>query len=405
MNILHVVPYYEPAWSYGGVVRAVTGLARQQVSSGHYVTVLTTDTAGPGDRLTSGRSTLDGVVVERLPNLSNLIRAKLNLSTPVSFRRVAPGLIEEYRIELIHCHELRTLENLRIGPIAQRFDLPLVLSPHGTLPYTIGRGLIKKSWDHLFGRKLLHRFDHVLALSEQEASEVRVLWSRYGIPLGADQLTVAPNGIHPGDFEKLPDRGESRCRWNLGAGPVAIFLGRLSRRKGLDLLIPAFADLVSQSPAARLLLAGPDDGVERQLRDLAVRCGINAHLVFTGMLNTDAKLAALRAADVFILPAEGEGSSMAVLEAMACELPLILTPGCHFPEVATAGAGLVVPREIACLADALRTLSADSERRLLMGQRARKLVFGHYTWPRLVTRLDSAYQAALARRHSKSRFL
>lgn len=403
MNILHVVPYYEPAWSYGGVVRAVAGLARQQVSSGHHVTVLTTDTAGSHSRLASGRMTLDGVVVERRPNLSNLVRATFNLSTPVALGRTARRLIEDSRVELIHCHEVRTLENLRIAPIAQRFDLPLLLSPHGTLPYSIGRGLIKKSWDQLFGRRLLGRFDHVVALSEQEAGEVRILWSRHRVPLDDDQLSVAPNAIHPDDFERLPDRDQSRQRWSLGPGPVVTFLGRLSRRKGLDLLIPAFADLVNQFPTARLLVAGPDDGMKRRLCELALRCQIAAHLVFTGLLTGEARLSALRAADIFVLPAEGEGSSMAALEAMACGLPLILTPGCHFPEAAVAGAGLVVPREIACLADALLALSADVERRLLMGRRARELVFGRYTWSSVSAHIETVYRAALARHHSKSR--
>ncbi len=402
LNVLHVVPYYEPAWPYGGVVRAVTGLARQQVSSGHRVAVLTTDTAGPSHRLPAGRVTADGVTVERVRNLSNSVRAKLNLSTPAGFGRTARQLIEELEIGVVHCHELRTVENLGIGRIARQLDLPLVLSPHGTLPYGIGRGLMKKTWDQILGQRLLPRFDHVLALSEQEAGEVRVLWSRYRIPLGDDQLTVVPNGIHPGDFTKLPDREESRRRWNLAPGPVVIFLGRLSRRKGLDLLIPAFADLVGQIPTARLLLVGPDDGMERQLRELALHCNIAPHVAFTGMLGGDSRLAAFRAADVFILPAEGEGSSMAALEAMACGLPLILTPGCNSPEVAAAGAGLIVPRDIASLTDALRTLLIDSERRLLMARRARELVLERYAWPRLVTRMDSAYQAALARHHSKS---
>ncbi len=224
MNVLHIVPYYEPAWAYGGVVRAVTGLARQQVSCGHRVAVLTTDTAGPGRRLPSGRVTLDGVVVERVRNITNSVRVKLNLSTPAGFGRAARHLIDELTVELIHCHELRTLENLLVGPIADRFHLPLVLSPHGTLPYTTGRARMKKSWDRLFGRRLLHQYDHVLALTEQEVSEVRALWSRHRIPLADDQLTVVPNGIHPGDFDELPDRDKSRRRWSLGPGPAAVFI-------------------------------------------------------------------------------------------------------------------------------------------------------------------------------------
>ena len=402
MNLLHVVPYYEPAWSYGGVVRAVSGLARGQARSGHRVVVLTTDTGGPSSRLPVGSALADEVTVVRVRNFSNYLRAKLNLSTPAGFGRTARRLIEEHGIDLVHCHELRTIESLLVRRTAGEVDAPFVLSPHGTLPYGTGRGLLKKNWDRLFADNLLCRFDHVIAVSDEEASETRALWSRYRIPLGSDQVTVIPNGVHPNEFANLPDRDESRRRWNLETGPVVVFLGRLAERKGLQLLVPAFADLVGQFPGARLVLAGPDDGMERRLRDLALRRRVERQVVFTGMLDGNAKLMALRAADVFILPAEGEGFSVAALEAMACGLPLVLTPGCNFPEVASAGAGLIAPRDIASLTDALRTLLLDPERRVSMGRRARELVLERYTWPQIVTRVDSVYRVALARRRSKS---
>jgi glycosyltransferase involved in cell wall biosynthesis len=402
MNLLHVVPYYETAWSYGGVVRAVSGLAREQVRSGHRVVVLTTDTGGASSRLPAGSTPVGGALVVRARNFSNTLRARLNLSTPAGYGRTARRLIEEHGIDLVHCHELRTIENLRVTAAARDFDLPFVLAPHGTLPYGTGRGLLKKTWDRLFANNLLRRFDHVIAVSEQEATEVRALWSRYRIPLGPQQVTVIPNGVHPDQFASLPDRDESRRRWDLGTGPVVVFLGRLADRKGLHLLIPAFADLVGQFPGARLLLVGPDEGMERRLRDLALRRGMESQVIFTGMLDGNAKLMALRAADVFVLPAEGEGFSLAALEAMACGLPLVLTPGCNFPEVASSGAGLVAPRDIASLADALRTLLLDCEQRSSMGRRARELVLERYAWSRIVSRVDSVYQAALARRRSKS---
>ncbi len=402
MNLLHVVPYYEPAWSYGGVVRAVSGLAREQVRSGHRVVVLTTDTGGAASRLPDGRVMTGEVTVVRIRNVSNRIRSRLNLSTPAGFGGIASRLVEECKIDLVHCHELRTVENLCITRVADRWHVPLVLSPHGTLPYRTGRGLLKKSWDRLFANRLLCRFDHVIALNEQEEGEVRVLWSRYHLPLDADQLSVIPNGINPDDFVKLPDREESRRRWNLGQGPVVVFLGRLAERKGLQLLIPAFASLVKEVPTARLLLAGPDDGMESRLRDLANRCEVGAKVVFAGLLDTEARIAALTAGDIFVLPAEGEGLPMAALEGMACGLPAVLTPGCNFPEVAAAGGGLVVPREIASLGNALRALLPDSEQRLAMGRRARELVLGRYVWPRIVARMDSAYQEAQARCHPQS---
>ena len=83
-------------------------------------------------------------------------------------------------------------------------------------------------------------------------------------------------------------------------------------------------------------------------------------MIFTGLLTGEDKLAALAAADLFALPAVGEGFSMAVLEAMACGLPVLLTPGCNFPEVVDAGAGMVVAREVPALSEGLRALLTDT---------------------------------------------
>ena len=116
------------------------------------------------------------------------------------------------------------------------------------------------------------------------------------------------------------------------------------------------------------------------------------------MLSGDDRLAALSAADLFALPAVGEGFSMAVLEALACGLPVVLTPGCHFPEAEQAGAGVVVERAVEPLAAALRALLSDAVRRAEMSRAARSLVERCYTWPQVVAQLDDAYRAAIADR-------
>jgi glycosyltransferase involved in cell wall biosynthesis len=109
------------------------------------------------------------------------------------------------------------------------------------------------------------------------------------------------------------------------------------------------------------------------------------------LLADEARLQALAAADLFVLPAVGEGFSMAVLEALASGVPVVVSPECHFPEVAPAGAGLVVEPAVAPLRDALRALLTDPERRATMGQHARELVRRHYTWSRVVAQLDEVY--------------
>ncbi|NDJ76123.1 MAG: glycosyltransferase [Chloroflexi bacterium] len=393
MNLLHIIPYYAPAWAYGGVVRAVTDLTRAQAAAGHTVHVLTTDALSPAERITAETDLIDGVHVMRVRNRNNWLRGKLNLSTPIRMGTAAQRLIEQHNIDLVHCHEVRTVENLRVTPVAQRLGVPVVVSPHGTLPYGTGRTGIKQVWDRVFGRRLLVRFDGVIALTANEAADARAIWSGCGVPLADEQIGLVPNGVHLDDFAALPDGDPFRAQWQLGEGPVVLFLGRLHQRKGLHLLIPAFAQVVSHAPDARLLIVGPDEGMLATLQVQVREFELAERVVFTGLLTGDDKLAALAVADVFALPAVGEGFSMAVLEALACGLPVLLTPGCNFPEVVEAGVGVVVERTVDALRDALVPLLTDADRRARMGRLARGLVAARYTWPQVVAQMDATYTA------------
>jgi glycosyltransferase involved in cell wall biosynthesis len=392
VNLLHVIPYYAPAWTYGGSVRAAADLTCALVADGHSVYVLTTDTLSPVRRTPRRRETIGGVHVYRMRNLSNTLRGRLNLSTPTGIANVARHLIQDHAIDVVHCHELRTVENLRVAPVANALGVPVVVSPHGTLPYGTGRPIMKRLWDRVLGRRLLPRFDRVVALTANEAAEAKAVWTGCHLTLPDDRVSIVPNGVHPQEFASLPPRELFRTQWKLGDGPVVLFLGRLHERKGLHLLIPAFAEAVKAAPDARLVIAGPDEGMLATLKDQVNQFTLGGRVVFTGMLAGDEKLAALASADLFALPAVGEGFSMAVLEAMACGRPVLLTPGCNFPEVADAGAGVIVPREVGALNEALRTLLIDGERRVSMGQLARKLVEERFTWPQVVAQMVEVYR-------------
>ncbi|MCD4686360.1 MAG: glycosyltransferase [Anaerolineae bacterium] len=396
MNLLHLIPYYAPAWTYGGSVRAATDLTRALVAAGHRVTVLTTDTLSATARIETLRETVNGVEVVRVRNRSNWLRGRLNLSTPRGIAATVERLIRERAIDVIHCHELRTVENLRVAPVANRLSVPVVVSPHGTLPHGTGRSIVKQVWDRALGGRMLPRLGSVIALTENEATDARAIWSACGTVLPDDQIHIVPNGVPLDDFADLPPAESFRVQWKLGTGPVVLFLGLLHERKGLQLLIPAFAQVVETVPDARLLIVGPDEGMRNTLEAQVAQHQLAGCVIFTGMLTGADKLAALAAADLFVLPAVGEGFSMAVLEAMACGLPVLLTPGCNFPEVADAGAGVVVEREITPLAGALRNLLADSANLAAMGRTARTMIEARYTWAQVAQQMETVYHAVIA---------
>ncbi len=380
MNLVHLTPYYAPAYAFGGVTRAVEGMARALAQRGHTVTVLTTDALSPDARYVGAPYAMqDGVRVVRVPNRSLWLRGRLNLSTPPGMGHIAADLLQN--ADLLHAHEFRTAENLLVTPAAARLGVPMALSPHGTLTLSTGRGGLKAAWDRLLSPALARRFGAVIGLTAQEADQARAAWTAFG---ASARFAVVPNGVDADEFAHLPDPRGFRERYGLGDAPICLFMGRLHPRKGIEVLVRAFrlADL----PEARLVIAGPDEGMRAELEPL-----LDARMVVTGYLAGADRLAALAAADLFCLPATGEGLSMAALEALAAGLPVILSPGCNLPEAAEAGAGVIVEPEVEPLAAALRDLLSDPQKRAAMGSAGRRLARDRFSWASVAEQLEAVY--------------
>ena len=163
------------------------------------------------------------------------------------------------------------------------------------------------------------------------------------------------------EFATLPPPGVFRTEWALPADePIVLFLGRLIPRKGVDLLVEAFARACPEH--GRLVIAGPEGeaGYVGKLRELARGKGIEGRTVFTGPLYGDQKKSALVDGQVFVLPSRYENFANGVAEAIACGMPVIISDRCGIQEFVAGQVGLVVPREIPALADALRQILGDA---------------------------------------------
>lgn len=386
MRILHLTPYYAPAYAFGGVVRAVEGMAQALVAKGHQVTVLTTDALDQHTRYHGADDeVLDGVRVIRCANVSPSLRGKLNLSTPRRMRHVAQAILPD--VDVVHIHEFRTVENLLVTPVADDLNKPIVLSPHGTLNLSTGRSRLKVGWDKLLSASVALRIDHVIALVEPELDDVQTLWQTFGRRQIPTQFSIIPNGIHLDELSTLPPADDFRARYGLGDAPTVLFMGRLQARKGIDVLVKAFQ--LADVEGSRLLIVGPDEGMLDTVQSLAEG---DRRIVVTGYLDGDERLKALSASDIFVLPAIGEGLSMAVLEAMGAGLPVILSHGCNMTDVEPNGAGFVVDVSPDAIADKLRLLLTDADLRHQMGQATRQLIAQKYTWEKVALKLDSVYQ-------------
>jgi glycosyltransferase involved in cell wall biosynthesis len=184
---------------------------------------------------------------------------------------------------------------------------------------------------------------------------------------------------------------------------IVLFLGRIHPKKGCDLLVEAFAKLASTDPTLHLVMAGPDQtGLMAGLKTLAAHCGITDRVTWTGMLQGDIKWGSLRAAEVFSLPSHQENFGIAVAEALAVGLPVLISDRVNiWREIVDDGAGLADSDTLTgTIATLDRWLALAPEQRLLMRQRAEQCYQNRFRIDaaarRVITTIEPHLRGALA---------
>jgi glycosyltransferase involved in cell wall biosynthesis len=225
------------------------------------------------------------------------------------------------------------------------------------------------------------------ALSRPEISHLRDLapWN---------PICFVPNGVDLRFFDDLPARSvlERACPELVGKF-VLLFFGRVHRKKGLDLLAGAIGKIAPARPDLHLLIAGNDDGAWLSFHDQVVALGLSNRVTYLGHVSGERARQVWGAADAFILPSYSEGFSMAILEALACSIPSLITTSCHFPEVASSqGAVVVEPTASAVIQGLHSLLDRSPDERRELGRNGRSLVESEYTWDGQAQRLASVYR-------------
>jgi glycosyltransferase involved in cell wall biosynthesis len=290
--------------------------------------------------------------------------------------------------DVVHNHSVWMLPTSYACRIAERQDRPIVFTAHGTLePWALSHSVWKKrlaGW--AFQDRDLIRASCIHVNSRAEAEGIRA----YGLK---QPVAIIPNGVDGTFLGPLPGREHFERAFPQAAGKrIVLFMGRLHKKKGLENLLRAWSSLASQFNDWVLVLAGPDRGFETTTRRMIQDLDLAQSVILTGSLQGQAKREALSAAAIFVLPSFSEGFSMAVLEAMACGRPVLLTPECNFPEAAAAGAAVEVEASVKGTEVGLRDLLSltDAERQK-MGHAARTLIAERYTWDRVAEQTIQLY--------------
>lgn len=292
-------------------------------------------------------------------------------------------LLRQQQWDLIICHRHKATE--LIAMLAWRQPLPPLISVvHGMRPLS----RFVRWMRALQMRLLLQRRFLFVTVSHFIADELR----RSGLVSPADRIEAVPNSLDIAGLQAAQlERDEARRQ--LGLAPDAFLfgtLGRLIRTKNHPLLLRAFARIARDCPDARLVLIG-GGRLEQRLRLLAAEYEIIERVDFLGQVPAAARY--LRALDAFLFASTGDAFGLAVIEAMAAELPVIAVAAGGVTEVVGERGRLLADDDATFAAAMLALYQAPADRRAELGQAGASHVLQHFSHSRLPQVLDELMAA------------
>ena len=384
MKILQVTNFFKPSWESGGPARVVYEISKKLVERGHDVTVYTTD--GYKSRLDVKKNKpvdVDGIKTYYFRNLSSYLTREMVLLIPYYLPIVARREIKKF--DIIQIHEQRTILAIIIHRYAKKYGIPYVLQTHGSVLPTFQKQRLKKIFDLLFGYKILRDASKVIALTKTEVEQ----YKKMGV--NENKIELVPNGIDLTEFENLPKRGEFRRKYLIkDEEKIVLFVGRLHKTKGIELLVKTFADLSKELNDIKLVLIGPDDGYQSILERITRDLKIDTKVVFTGFVTNNEKMAAFIDADVFVTPSFS-GFPVTFLEACACGTPIITTSNGDKLDWIHDKVGYVVEYDKDRLQNAIFKVLSDEGSRKRFGEEGKRLVREEFGWDNVIRQIEDIY--------------
>jgi glycosyltransferase involved in cell wall biosynthesis len=389
LKILIITGFFPPR-KYGGVTTISYLVAKKLRTKGHEVIIFTTDVGNsPCSRLKVRKvEIIDGVQVYYFKNLSNLLAFKHHILLPLEIFSALKCIIN---YDIVHFNEFRNLYDVLIGSYAERHNIPYIVQIHGSLPRVGTKRILQYFYDILFGYRFLRHASGVIALSDFE----KMQYEHIGVP--SDKINIIPNGIDLSEYVPLPPKGMFKQKFGIPENKkLILFLGRVHKSKGIDLLIKAYAYLVKRIGCedAFLVIAGPDDGYLGVAKSLVNYLGISKSVLFTGFISKEDKIRALVDSEVFVTPTF-YGFPITFLEACVAGTPIVSTNLGDSLEWINNNTGYITQPKPDMLAKAIYKIITNEDLRRRFSQNCLKMINTEFSIEKTVSKLEEFYEKIL----------
>ncbi len=373
MKIIQVTPFFYPV--IGGVETHVFEISKR-LSKKHEVTVFTSDVDREGKRLPTYQK-IGKVLVKRFKTI-------LRLSEFVTY---FPGIFNEIKnldSDVIHVHAFRHPHNFL--PLFYRRKYVITLHFPVYPSSSIKRRMLTFLFDNLVGKKLLKKYEKIIALTKGEK-----IWILKRFKIRKSKVEIIPNGISK-HYLKRHNPNLFMNKFGVNKEKFLIIsVGRVHKSKGFQDLLKAIHILpnkIKENIVAYII--GPDAGFLGRLKILRRIYGLTDKVFFTGKVSEKVKLSAYEACDLFILPSYWEGFGITLLEAMAKDKPVMARN--------TGGQKWVVPEKqflFNSVVDLARKIKLFYEGKLRKSLNYKEIVKEKYVWDKIVDKLIKVYEDAI----------
>ena len=398
LRILRVVPFYAPAYGYGGPVVHSVNISKQQAALGHDVRVFTTNIL-KHDLISKELpkfEVIDNIKIHRFP-----IRYRLGQShyfiTPT-----LPFAFFKYQYDLIHVHSLRTFQNNVATIISKLRNKPFVFTAHGTLRsmYLLELFNNKKNeanrmrfYDLFFKKFFLNVVDRVIVHSKHEK-----LWTlKFNVP--EEKIRVIPHGINLENFSNVTFRENFIRKYKVNLkDKMILYVGRFLRNyRNLEALIIIMNDIRKDIENAKLWLIGHsyDKEYEFKLRNMVKKLNLSKYVIFATYPSREDILGAYQVANVVVFPINNsDGFGIPLIEAGAAKCPAISTNRGPAPELIKNGETGILTRtnNITELKNAIIKILSNEKLEREMGLKGYQNVVKNYTWETITNMIEEVYK-------------
>ncbi|MHA1232217.1 MAG: glycosyltransferase family 4 protein [Candidatus Helarchaeota archaeon] len=383
LKIGFVIPYFVPAFRFGGPVRGTYEIGKRLAKKGHIIKIFCTDVSNnPKLRVKHKNKIIDGMHVYYFKNISNCLASKYKIFLPINF--INQIRLEIQDLDIIHFQDLYNIMTLSIYYIVKKKKIPIFISTRGVFSDFAqkNRKYIKFFLNRIFF-KILKKVDLIFAQTIKEKEDC--------LKFGLLHTKILENGINPFNFNiNIPSNFRKKYNFN-DDDIIVLYLGRIHKIKGLEYLIKSIAKL-RNFEKLKLVLIGPDDNYWSKLKNLIKKLKIEQKVLYINGLYGKDKFEAYTSSNIFCLPSLYDCSPNSMLEACASGLPIITTKNNGLSYILKKGGGIIIPpKNVTKLTEALIYFINNPDKIKENGQFIKKKVLKEFNWDTITDRLEQYY--------------